>query len=180
VAALSDPAGFSRLIDVLVEASVDYLVTQLRHGADAVQIFDTWSGVLDMIEFERWVVEPTARIVAGVRAAVPGARVIGFPKGAGAALPGFISRTGVNAVGLDWATPLPFARDIVQPLAAVQGNLDPLRLVVGGDQIDEAVDTILAHLSGGRFIFNLGHGITPEATPAALERVVRRVRDFRG
>lgn len=178
-AALSDPNGFQRLIDVLVSASTDYLIRQLRAGADAVQIFDTWSGVLDGLEFQRWVVEPTARIVAGIRRQVPGARVIGFPKGAGAALPDYIVATGVDAVGIDWSTPLAFARAAVQPLAAVQGNLDPLRVVVGGDQLDRAVDAILAELTGGRFVFNLGHGITPEADPASLERVVRRVRDFR-
>lgn len=179
-AALTDPDGFQRLIDVLVDASTDYLIRQLRAGADAVQIFDTWSGVLDGLEFQRWVVEPTARIVAGIRRAVPDAKVIGFPKGAGAALPGFIRQTGVNAVGIDWTTPHDFARQEIQPLAAVQGNLDPLRVVVGGAQLDRAVDAVLEGLAGGRFVFNLGHGITPEADPASLERVVRRVRDFRG
>lgn len=179
-AALMDPAGFQKLMDVLVEGSIDYLVRQLKAGADAVQMFDTWSGVLDGIEFDRWVVQPTARIVAGVRAQVPGARLIGFPKGAGAALPDYIQRTGVDAVGIDWTTPHKFAREAIQPLAAVQGNLDPLRVVVGGEQLDRAVDEVLSGLGKGRFIFNLGHGITPDADPASLERVVRRVRDWRG
>ncbi|MBT9290854.1 uroporphyrinogen decarboxylase [Prosthecodimorpha staleyi] len=175
-AALSDPDGFARLIDILVEASIAYLARQMASGADAVQIFDTWAGVLDEAEFDRWVVEPTRRIVAGLRARVPGARVIGFPKGAAAALPDFAARTGVNAVGLDWTVPLGYARDMLQPRIAVQGNLDPLRVIMGGRTLDEGVDRILETLGGGRLIFNLGHGITPDADPAMVGRLVERVR----
>lgn len=178
-AALTDPAGFARLIDVLVESSIDYLVRQLRAGADAVQLFDTWAGVLDDAEFERWVTDPARRIVQGVRAAVPGARVIGFPKGAAASLPHFVEATGVDAVGLDWTVPLAYARDVLQPRVAVQGNLDPMRVILGGEELDAAVDRILDALGGGRLIFNLGHGITPEADPANVARLVDRVRAAR-
>lgn len=178
-AALSDPEGFARLIDILVEASIAYLARQMASGADAVQIFDTWAGVLDEAEFDRWVVEPTRRIVAGLRALVPGARVIGFPKGAAASLPDFAARTGVNAVGLDWTVPLGYARDVLQPRIAVQGNLDPLRVIMGGKTLDEGVDRILETLGGGRLIFNLGHGITPDADPAMVGRLVERVRAAR-
>lgn len=175
-AALRDPEGFGRLTDLLVEASSRYLVAQLRAGADAVQIFDTWAGSLDDEGFERHVVEPTRRIVEAVRADVPGARIIGFPKGAGARLPHYIRSTGVTAVGLDWQMPLAFARDAVQTLVPVQGNLDPLRVVVGGAALDRAVDRILDQLGAGPLIFNLGHGITPDASPEAVERLVARVR----
>lgn len=175
-AALGDPEGFARLIDLLVDASTRYLVRQLRAGADAVQIFDTWAGVLDDEGFARWCVEPTRRIVAGVRAEIPGARVIGFPKGASAALAAYAAETGVDAVGMDWSVPLAFARDVIQPRVAVQGNLDPLRVIQGGHALDEGVDRILAALGDGRLIFNLGHGITPEADPAMVGRLVDRVR----
>nr|WP_075214358.1 uroporphyrinogen decarboxylase [Mongoliimonas terrestris] len=175
-AALTHPAAMDRLMDVLVEASVRYLVAQLQAGADAVQIFDTWAGALDDAGFERYAVEPVARIVAGVRALVPGARIIGFPKGASARLPDYVRRTKVTAVGLDWQTPAAFARDHVQPLVPVQGNMDPLRLVVGGEAVDRGVDQVLAALGGGPLIFNLGHGITPDATPEAVARMVARVR----
>ncbi|WP_407052033.1 uroporphyrinogen decarboxylase [Methyloraptor flagellatus] len=178
-AALGDPERFGRLIDVLVTASIDYLIAQLRAGADAVQIFDTWAGVLDEASFERWVIEPTKRIVAGIRAAVPGARVIGFPKGAQASLVRFAAETGVDAVGMDWTMPLGFARDAIQPKVAVQGNLDPMRVVTGGRAIDEGVDRILETLGQGRLIFNLGHGITPDADPAHVARLVDRVRAAR-
>ena len=175
-AALSDPDGFARLIDVLVAASIRYLGEQIRRGADAVQIFDTWAGILDEAEFERWVIAPTKRIVAGVRALHPTARIIGFPKGAQASLARYVRDTGVDAVGIDWTMPHGFAREQIQPIAAVQGNLDPMRVVIGGRALDEGVDRVLDGLGGGRLIFNLGHGITPDADPANVARLVERVR----
>ena len=175
-AALSDPDRFQRLIDVLVEASIAYLARQIDCGADAVQIFDTWAGVLDEAQFERWVIAPAKRIVAGLRAIHPGARVIGFPKGAQALLERYVVETGVDAVGIDWTMPHAFAREKIQSRVAVQGNLDPMRVVVGGRALDEGVDRVLEGLGQGRLIFNLGHGITPDADPANMARLVERVR----
>ncbi len=175
-AALSDPGAFRRLVDVLVAASIRYLAEQIRRGADAVQIFDTWAGVLDESEFERWVIDPTKRIVAGLRAIHPRARVIGFPKGAQASLARYVAETGVDAVGIDWTMPHGFVRDHIQSRVAVQGNLDPMRVVIGGRALDEGVDRVLEGLGGGRLIFNLGHGITPDADPAHVARLVDRVR----
>jgi uroporphyrinogen decarboxylase len=179
-AALMREDRVAALMDVLVEASVRYLVAQLRAGADAVQVFDTWAGGLDDEGFARYAVEPVRRIVAGVRAEVPGARVIGFPKGAGAHLPDYVAQTGVTAVGLDWQMPLAYAREVVQPLCPVQGNLDPLRLIAGGAALDRGVDRILEALGGGPLVFNLGHGITPDAPVESVERMLRRVRGASG
>lgn len=175
-AALVDPVGIDRLIDILVEASIGYLVAQLQAGADAVQIFDTWAGSLDDASFHRFVIEPTRRIVLGVRAQVPGARVIGFPKGAGGHLPAFVAQTGVTGVGIDWQASLDFVRDQVQPFVPVQGNLDPLHLVTGGDMLDAAIDRVLDRLGAGRMIFNLGHGITPDGGIDNVARMLARVR----
>lgn len=169
------PEAFARLMDVLVDASADYLIAQLKAGADAVQIFDSWSGVLGEEDFARWCVEPVAALVRKVRAAVPGAKVIGFPKGAGLLYADYRSRTGVDALGLDWAVPLSFARKL-QEEGAVQGNLDPMRVVAGGRALDEGIDAILKELSGGPLIFNLGHGITPESPVPHVERLLRRIR----
>jgi uroporphyrinogen decarboxylase len=174
--AYRDPAGFSGLIDRLVAASTDYLVRQFEAGVDAVQIFDTWAGSLPPAEFDRWCVEPVARIVAGVRARRPGARIIGFPRGAGALLEGYIARTGVDAVGLDWTAPAAFVRERVQTKVAVQGNIDPLALIAGGSALDRAVDQALADYGAGRYIFNLGHGIRPETPVAHVEQMLKRVR----
>lgn len=178
-AALADPSGIDRLVDVLVDASIEYLSAQLKAGADAVQIFDTWAGTLDDAGFRRFVIEPTKRIVAGVRARVPNARVIGFPKGAGGHLPAYVRETGVSAVGIDWQASLDFVRDAVQPLVPVQGNLDPLHLVVGGSALDAAIDRVLDRLGEGRLIFNLGHGITPDGSIDNVGRMLARVRGGR-
>ena len=178
-AALADPNGIDRLVDVLVDASIDYLSAQLKAGADAVQIFDTWAGALDDAGFWRFVIEPTKRIVAGVRARVPNARVIGFPKGAGGHLPAYVRETRISAVGIDWQASLDFVRDAVQPLVPVQGNLDPLHLVVGGSALDAAIDRVLDRLGEGRLIFNLGHGITPDGSIDNVGRMLARVRGGR-
>lgn len=170
------PDAFARIIDVLVDASIGYLVKQLAAGANALQIFDTWAGVLPPREFQRWSVEPTRRIVEGVRKIVPDAKIIGFPRGAGGQLPSYVAQTGVDAVSIDWTAEPKLIRDQVQNRVAVQGNLDPLALIAGGDTLDRAVDDVLASYGDGRLIFNLGHGITPETPIAHVEQMLRRVR----
>jgi len=170
------PEAFAKIIDVLVENSIDYLLGQLAAGADALQIFDTWAGVLPAGEFARWSIEPTRRIVEGVRAKAPDARIIGFPRGAGALLPAYVDATGVNAVSIDWAAEPSFIRERVQTRVAVQGNLDPLVLIAGGAALDRAVDDVLANYAKGRLIFNLGHGIQPETPIAHVEQMLKRVR----
>jgi uroporphyrinogen decarboxylase len=166
-----------QLIDVLVAASVEYLTAQIRGGADLVQVFDTWAGVLDDAGFEQWVLRPTAEIVKAVKANEPGARVIGFPKGIGMTrLERFVRETGVDGVSIDMGVDPGMARERLQPHVAVQGNLDPALLVNGGAAMDAAIDRIRRELGGGRFIFNLGHGIVPETPPEHVMRLVNRVR----
>jgi uroporphyrinogen decarboxylase len=174
--AYREPEAFAGLIDLLVDASAAYLVRQLQAGADAVQIFDTWAGVLPPEEFARWCIAPTRRIVDKVRAQIPGAKVIGFPRGAGALLARYVEDIPLNAVGLDWSVDRGFARDLVQSRVAVQGNLDPLVLVAGGAALDRAVDAVMEAFAGRPFIFNLGHGIVPQTPIAHVERMLARVR----
>ena len=143
------PEAFAQIIDVLVENSIQYLLGQLKAGADVLQIFDTWAGVLPPREFQRWSIEPAKRIVAGVRAQAPDAKIIGFPRGAGALLPAYVEATGVNAVSIDWAAEPSLIRERVQNRVAVQGNLDPLALIAGGAALDRAVDDVLAELRRG-------------------------------
>jgi len=170
------PQAFAKIIDALVENSIRYLVGQLDAGADALQIFDTWAGVLPTREFERWSIEPTRRIVRGVRRHKPDARIIGFPRGAGALLPAYVAETCVDAVSIDWAAEPELIRSQVQSKVAVQGNLDPLALIAGGAALDAAIDDVLANYGSGRLIFNLGHGIQPETPIAHVEQMVKRVR----
>jgi len=171
--------AFSKIIDVLVENSIRYLLGQLKAGADALQIFDTWAGVLPPREFARWSTEPTRRIVEGVRKQVPDARIIGFPRGAGALLPGYVEATGVDAVSIDWAAEPSLIRKRVQNRVAVQGNLDPLALMAGGAALDRSVDDVLDDYAQGRLIFNLGHGILPETPIAHVEQMLKRVRAYK-
>jgi uroporphyrinogen decarboxylase len=170
------PEAFAKLIDLLVEASADYLIRQFAAGVDAVQIFDTWAGILPAGEFRKWCIEPAARIVAAVREKIPGARIIGFPRGAGTELGCYLDAVAVDAVGIDWTMELGFARDHIQTRRPIQGNLDPLALVAGGVALDRSIDAIVEAFSQGPFIFNLGHGVLPQTPISHVERLVARVR----
>jgi uroporphyrinogen decarboxylase len=170
---------FAELIALLVEASAEYLIRQLHAGAQAVQIFDSWSGVLPAAELERWCLAPLAAIVAKVRAEAPEAPIIAFPRGAGAALAKFAGVEGIAAIGLDTTVEASSAAAALPGKLASQGNLDPLALLAGGDSLDESVERILAGFSGRPHIFNLGHGILPETPIAHVEQLVARVRRAR-
>ncbi|TIL74996.1 MAG: uroporphyrinogen decarboxylase [Mesorhizobium sp.] len=176
--AYREPAAFLQLLNVLADHSAAYLIRQIEAGADVVQIFDSWSGVLDEVSFEAFCVRPVAEIVRQVRAVHPDIPIIGFPKGAGAHYRSYRRKTGVTGLGLDWTVPLTTAREL-QRDGAVQGNLDPLRLVAGGKALSDGVDAILKALGDRPLIFNLGHGITPETPIAHVEAMVKMVRAHR-
>jgi uroporphyrinogen decarboxylase len=173
--AYRDPEGFGYLLDILVECVAFHLIRQLDAGADAVQIFDSWASGLPVSLFEQVVINPTKKIVAAVRAARPGARIIGFPRAA--TLAGYeiyVQATGVDAVSLDTAAPMRWAAENLG--CALQGNLDPIALIAGGAALDRAVDEILEAASGKPHIFNLGHGILPETPIAHVEQLLGRIR----
>jgi uroporphyrinogen decarboxylase len=170
------PDAFAKLIDLLVEASASYLHSQFVAGVDAVQIFDTWAGILPADEFRSWCILPVARIVEKVRRNIPQARIIGFPRGAGTELGRYLDAVSVDAVGLDWTVELGFGRAEIQRRRPVQGNLDPLALLVGGAALDRSIDAILAAFSPGSFIFNLGHGVLPDTPLRHVERLIACVR----
>jgi uroporphyrinogen decarboxylase len=176
ILAAQAPEAFQYIIDCLVDASVDYLARQLEAGADAVQIFDTWAGSLPPQDFERWCVQPTKRLIAKLRARRPGAKVIGFPRGAGKNIPRYVNETSVDAVSLESGIDRGFAREQIQSRVPVQGNVDPLLLRAGGGALDREVDDVLNAFSSGPFIFNLGHGILPDTPIAHVERMLKRVR----
>jgi len=171
------PESIDLLLRTLADLSADYLGWQVDAGAEVVQIFDSWAGVLDQSSFEKYCVAPVKRMVERLRARHPQVPIIGFPKGAGIHYDGYRQATGVTALGLDWTVPLPLAARL-QQAGAVQGNLDPLRVVAGGRALEEGIDAILWMLGGGPFVFNLGHGITPEVPIEHVERLVRRVRGY--
>lgn len=171
--------AFEHLLFFLAEVSADYLIRQIDAGADAVQIFDSWAGVLGEEEFAAFAEAPVRRMIEIVRAARPNAKIIAFAKGAGILLKDYRRNTGADAIGLDWSVPLSFARDL-QKEGPVQGNLDPMRVVAGGEALQTGIAAILDVLGHGPLIFNLGHGITPQADPENVTRLVEQVRQFRG
>jgi uroporphyrinogen decarboxylase len=176
--ALSEPESFGELIDAVTEATIRYLADQIAAGAEVVQLFDSWAGVLPEHAFRRWVIEPTRRIVAALKDTAPSVPVIGFPRGAGLMYRAYFAETGVSALGLDAMVPLAIARKALQPMGPVQGNLDPLLVVIGGDAMERAALDVLRAFREGPFIFNLGHGLVPETPPehvAALVELVRRL-----
>ena len=171
-----EPEAFEHLLEVLVEASAAYLIAQLKHGADVVQLFESWAANLDEAAFARWVIAPNRKIVERVRAAIPEAPIIGFPRGAGAMFSDFATMTGVSMLGLDTMTPARRADDLLPAGFSVQGNLDPLRLLMGGQQMEERAAEIIRVLGGRPHVFNLGHGILPETPIAHVSRLVEIVK----
>ena len=174
--AYRQPELFQALINLLIDSSVTYLQGQVAAGARVLQIFDSWAGSLAEDEFQLWCVEPTRAIVRAVKAASPDIPIIGFPRGAGVQAEHYARATHVDAVSCDTSLPLGYIRSHLQSLLPVQGNLDPLLLLAGGAALDRRVDTILATLGSGPFVFNLGHGIQPDTPVEHVAQLVARVK----
>ncbi|WP_196260315.1 uroporphyrinogen decarboxylase [Pelagibacterium limicola] len=174
--ALQYPDAFARLMTLLVDVSADYLIAQLSAGADMVQIFESWALNLDELAFETYVLAPNKALVEKVRAAVPDAVITGFPRGAAGLIGRYARETGVNVIGLDYATPLAFADSVLPAQFAVQGNLDPLRLVAGGPQMEARAQEIVEAFSNRPHIFNLGHGIVPQTPIENVARLIEIVK----
>lgn len=172
------PEAFQDLLLVLADQSAEYLIRQAQAGAEVLQIFDSWSGVLDEDSFALACIEPVRRMVARVREEFPQIPIIGFPKGASEFLDDYRERTGVTALGLDWTVAKSRARNLASS-GTVQGNLDPLRLLAGGRALQEGTETIMSNLSGTPYIFNLGHGILPATPIENVEAMVRQLRTKR-
>jgi uroporphyrinogen decarboxylase len=178
--AYRDPAALQAVVDAIVALSVDYLSGQIEAGAEAVQLFDSWAGSLAPAEFERWVIAPNAAIVSALKARHPDVPVIGFPKGAGEKLPAYARETGVDAVGIDETIDLIWVARELPAGMPVQGSLDPLLLLAGGDELDKAARRILDAFVGRPHVFNLGHGIDKETPIAHVERLLEVVRGWQG
>ena len=174
----AEPVLFDRLIDLLVEATIGYLSAQVAAGAETVMLFDTWAGLLPPAEFARHVVEPTKRIVAAIKRLHPGLPVIGFPRLAGTQLGAYAGQTGVDAVGLDTAADPVVAASLVPEHVALQGNLDPLAVVAGGEALEQQATAIATAFRGRPHIFNLGHGILPQTPTENVAALIERLRSL--
>jgi len=174
--AYRDPGKFAEIIETIEAMTVDYLSGQILAGAETVQLFDSWSGSLAPTEFERWVIAPTARLVDRLRSLHPGIPVIGFPKGAGGKLAAYARETRVDALGLDETVDPLWADKALPKGLPVQGNLDPLALLAGGDALKSEVERILDAFAGRPHIFNLGHGILQDTPIAHVEDLMMLVK----
>lgn len=175
--AYRDPAAMQAIIDAIVAVTVDYLAGQIAAGAEAVQLFDSWAGSLAPAEFERWVIAPNAAIVSQLRARCPGVPIIGFPKGSGEKLPAYARETRVDALGLDETVDPLWAHKALPEGLPVQGNLDPLLLLAGGDELQRQTRRILDAFAERPHVFNLGHGIG-QTTP--IDNVSAALAAIRG
>jgi len=174
--AYSDPQAFGEIIERIEEVTLGYLSGQVEAGAEALQLFDSWAGSLSPAQFERWVIAPTERLVAKLKQRHPDVPVIGFPKGAGGKLGAYARETGVNAIGLDETVdPAWAARELPETLP-LQGNLDPLALIAGGELLEDAVKRVLDAFAGRPHIFNLGHGILQDTPIANVEQLIGLVK----
>ncbi|MGI8706115.1 MAG: uroporphyrinogen decarboxylase [Sphingomicrobium sp.] len=174
--AYADPKRLEAIIARIEQVTLDYLSGQIEAGAEAVQLFDSWSGSLSPNQFEQWVIGPTAKLVGKLKDRHPGVPVIGFPKGAGGKLRAYASDTGVDAVGVDETVDPVWANGELPDGLPVQGNLDPLALVAGGDHLRVAVRQILDAFSERPHIFNLGHGILPDTPVDHVSELVALVK----
>jgi uroporphyrinogen decarboxylase len=174
--AYGDPGRFQAIIGRIEEITLEYLSGQIEAGAEAVQLFDSWAGSLAPAEFERWVIAPTARIVAAVRERHPHVKIIGFPKGAGGKLAAYARETGVDGIGLDETVDPVWANKQLPAGLPVQGNLDPLALLSGAEGLNAAVKRVLDAFAGRPHIFNLGHGILQDTPIAHVEQMLAEVK----
>ena len=174
--AYADPAKFEQIIRRIEAMTLDYLAGQVEAGAEALQLFDSWAGSLSPAQFERWVIAPTARIVAALNDRHPEVPVIGFPKGAGGKLAAYARETDVDAIGLDETVDPSWAAKELPEGLPVQGNLDPLALIAGGEQLRSPVARILDAFASRPHIFNLGHGILPDTPIAHVEQLIALVK----
>lgn len=174
--AYGQPDQFKILIDKLVDATSRYLIAQVKAGAEALQIFDSWAGALDSHGFQYQVIEPTKEIVCRIKAVYPDIPIIGFPRGAAMHYVAYAQQTGVDAVAIDTVVCTRWAKNNLQPLKPVQGCLDPMRLLAGGAGLEKAARKIISDLSGGPFVFNLGHGIHKDTPVEHVEQLVKVIR----
>ncbi len=178
VFANQNPQEFQTILDVLVEAISIYLIEKIKAGANALQIFDSWAGVLSVAEFQEYSITPTAKIIKNVKAKYPDIPIIGFPRGVGFNYQSYIEQTGIDCVSCDQGVPLDTMREFQNHLC-VQGNLDNLLLLKGGQDMVLQAEKICEALADKPFIFNLGHGVIKDTNPDDVGLLVETVKNFK-
>ncbi len=176
---VEEPEAFDALIDRITDATIEYLSMQISAGAEVVKIFDSWAGSLKGDAFQRYALEPSRKITAAIKARHPGIPVIAFPREAGQGYVGFGKATGADCVAIDNSVTPEWAAEHVQKDGCVQGNLASSHMVTGGDQLVAETQRVVRALKNGPHIFNLGHGITPDASPDNVALMIDTVRSFK-
>ncbi len=171
-----DPAAFQTLIDLVADATIEYLAKQVEAGAEVVKLFDSWAGALSGSTFVQYALKPAVKIATELKQRFPDLKFIGFPRGAGGGYVAFADTGVFDGLALDSSVPAEWARDNLQGKVAVQGNLDPMHMITGGDMLVSETQRLLDILGNGPYIFNLGHGITPEGKPENIEKMLRVIR----
>ncbi len=171
-----DPVAFQALIDLVTDATIEYLAKQVEAGAEVVKLFDSWAGALSGSTFEQYALKPAVKIATALKARYPDLKFIGFPRGAGGGYISFADAGVFDGLALDSSVPAEWARDNLQNKVAVQGNLDPMMMITGGEMLESETRRLLDILGNGPYIFNLGHGITPEGKPENIEKMLRVIR----
>ena len=171
-----DPAAFQALIDLVTDATIEYLAKQVEAGAEVVKLFDSWAGALSGSTFEQYALKPAVKIATALKQRFPDLKFIGFPRGAGGGYVSFADAGVFDGLALDSSVPAEWARDNLQNKVAVQGNLDPMHMITGGEMLVSETQRLMDILSNGPYIFNLGHGITPEGKPENIEKMLKVIR----
>ena len=166
-------------MDIVVKATVHYLSEQVKAGVEIVQLFDSWAGILDPTNFEKWVIAPTKEIITEFKKLHPDTPIIGFPRGAGMMIQSYIDECDVQGIGLDYTIPPEWALEHIPKNIVIQGNLDPVQLLVGGASMEKAANNLLEQFKDRPFIFNLGHGVIKETPVAHVEKLSQIIKDFK-
>ena len=171
-----DAEAFQSIIDVLIAATIEYLAAQVAAGAEVLQIFESWAASFEGDDFERWCVAPVAAIIAGLRARGIKTPIIAFPRAAKAHMGAYCDAVKCDGLGLDTSADIETIRAQTGPDMVLQGNLDPMVLVEGGEKMEKQIAVILQKTRGTKHIFNLGHGIVPQTPPEHVARLIELVR----
>jgi uroporphyrinogen decarboxylase len=173
--ALENPAEMEKLLNVLADASADYLIGQAQAGAEVLKIFESWAEGLSPVLFEKCVINPTQRMINRVRKAGIEQSIIGFPRGAGLNMKSFAEQVNITGLAIGTDTSLTMARGLLGDKIPLQGNLDPLALRIGGEVLKSAVQNVLDDAKGPH-IFNLGHGVAPDVKIENVHAVISHIR----
>jgi uroporphyrinogen decarboxylase len=175
---ISNPSLWEKIIDQLIESTIEYLIGQIEAGAEVIKLFDSWAGAVPHRDFEKLIIDPTKKITKRIKDLYPNIPIIGFPRGAGVMYVDYAKKAGVDVLAIDQNIPIEWAKNNLQTIIALQGNMDNMILAYGENYIEDSVKEIMEGIGRSRFIFNLGHGVLPETNINSVLRTIDAVRKY--